>query len=510
MNATLKQAPADLPIGPRSDFHSLASCYGMLFFSDPSFPSTAVHYWFLVYIYVRSGKPVSNNSFQITQGDTAIEEVCRALKVKEERSQLMLSRSGSAIGSRAGSSSIGMGVMNMETSILESVRVENTGNGGIFEEFLTSYINSTPIAKWDNWTAQDWLWMQVKRIEDDSDSAALADLQTQVAAVPISHFESGFYDVQLALLTLQFSHGLSLLRQRDPQGLHSTMIHLALVLEKSGLLSINEQGTKFDLSAAFVEYTTQFGLNEQLRRLRVLDLEGRKMALERLMDRPVNATNELLGVLEPDGKFHPGLLEQAFENASEPRQEFLLLCEKAGRSALDQGQYREALKLLYNAQRYEDVLTAMTRALRLPLRAPGANTWDMGLREELRLFFRVFETLCHALLPNFNQNRSWHTVRRLMAVDVFHENACTNADLALYFLDQQRFFDQLEEDLLTEYPALLSAYVKVLLTGFKSPPRVWPSLRERVNQLQLFLASNGSKLSLSMKLQEELGALALK
>ena len=32
-----------------------------------------------------------------------------------------------------------------------------------------------------------------------------------------------------------------------------------------------------------------------------------------------DATTEVLGLLEPDGKFHPGLLEKAYEQAGEPR-----------------------------------------------------------------------------------------------------------------------------------------------------------------------------------------------
>eukprot|EP00397_Hematodinium_sp_SG-2012_P012736 GEMP01012914.1.p1 GENE.GEMP01012914.1~~GEMP01012914.1.p1 ORF type:complete len:788 (+),score=180.11 GEMP01012914.1:54-2417(+) len=506
LHGTLKKAPPELLIGPRSDFHSLAACYGMLFFSDPSFPSTQVHHWFLLYVYVRSGKQITESSI-ITQGDFALELVCRALEQKDA------SRAGNGGGANGGrvcggtGSSVGMGVgLGVENTLAERARVEMTGNGGIFEEFLVAYVNDGALTKWDNWTAQDWLWFQLKQVRD---VGGLSMLQQQVSALPASHFESGFYDVQLSLLTFQFSQGLSLLRMHDPVALHSAMIHLAVLLQKSGLLSIKEPGPKLDLPAAFVDYSSQFGLNEQLRRLRVLDLEDRRAALERLMDRPVNATNELLGLLEPDGQFHPGLLEKAFEHAAVPRQEFLLLCEKAGYSALEQGQYREALKLLYNAQRYEKVLTTMTRALRLPLRAAGAGTWDMGLRDELRLFYRVFETQGHALVPNINQNRTWHTVRRLMAVDMFYEK-CANAEDALYFFDQQRFFDQLEEDLLTEYPALLSAYVAVLFTSFKSPPRIWPFLRERVSALQLFLASNGSKLSLSRKLQEDLSTLALK
>jgi hypothetical protein len=142
--------------------------------------------------------------------------------------------------------------------------------------------------------------------------------------------------------------------------------------------------------------------------------------------------------------------------------------------------------------------------------APGANVWDMGLRDELRLFFRVFEAQGHNLVPNIYQNRIWQQVRRLMAVNMFYEKSANTED-ALYFFDQQRFFDNLEEeDLLSEYPKLLTAYVAVLFNAFKSPPRVWPMLRERVIALQNFLASHEAKIPLSPKLQSDLATLALK
>jgi len=204
-------------------------------------------------------------------------------------------------------------------------------------------------------------------------------------------------------------------------------------------------------------------------------------------------------------------LEKAFDDPRDPnsRQKFILLCKRAGLSALGQGHYREALKLLYNAGCYEELLTAMSLALRLPLRVPGANAWDMGLREELRNIFRVFESKGVTLMPNLNENRTWYTVRRLLALDMFYEK-CNNAEDALVFFDQMRFFDHLEEELYAEYPTLFSSYVSVLFISFKSPPRLWPSLRDRVHSLQLFLACNGSKLPLSAKLQEDLAMLALK
>jgi len=478
MQLTLKRAPPELLIGPRVDFQSLTGAYGMLTFSDPAFPSKPIHLWFLIYAYLRSGKNIDDVN---KQGDRALEVMCHQIKQKLEGQPI-------------------------------TVRVENTGNGGQFEDFLVSFINDGA-PTWDKWTAQDWLWFQMKPLAQERmhDLDALLALQQQIAALPSSHFESGFYDVQLAFLTFQFSQGLTALAGHDnAQGLNATMMHLAVVLQKSRLLPMREPGPKFDFPLAFVEYSSQFGLNEQLRRLRVLDLDDRKAALERLMDRPVNATNELLGILEPNGQFHPGLLETAFKDAQEPRQEFLLLCEKAGYAALEQGQYREALKLLYNAQRYEEVLTAMSRALRLPLMAPGANLWDMGLRDELRLFFRVFEAEGHNLVPNIYQNRLWQQVRRLMAVNMFYEKS-GNTEEALYFFDQQRFVDNLEEeDLLSEYPKLLAAYVAVLFNAFKSPPRVWPVLRERVIALQNFLASHEAKIPLSPKLQSDLATLALK
>ena len=63
-----------------------------------------------------------------------------------------------------------------------------------------------------------------------------------------------------------------------------------------------------------------------------------------------------------------------------------------------EGQYREALKLLYNAARYEEVLTAMARALRLPLRAPGASTWHMGWLRVLEIRGVSQRSLCKNFL----------------------------------------------------------------------------------------------------------------
>merc|ERR1712232_903473 len=109
-----------------------------------------------------------------------------------------------------------------------------------------------------------------------------------------------------------------------------------------------------DVTSLVCDYASQFGCNNQLQYFRVLDLKGRVEAFKRLLLRGGVGTNdELLGYIDSSGRRRPGLLESTLhEDGLGDRAEFINLCAQCGKSAFENGQYREAMRLLHLGRLY--------------------------------------------------------------------------------------------------------------------------------------------------------------
>jgi len=306
-------------------------------------------------------------------------------------------------------------------------------------------------------------------------------------------------------------------------GLHGPSLHIALVLHRTGSLAALAAPEPPPSIAQFVcDYASRFGCAHQLQYFRILDLDDRVRALQGLLLRGGMGTNdELLGYIDPNGRHRAGLLERTLhQDGLGDGAEFVALCARAGRSACEHGQYREAIRLLHLGRCYSDVLHLLCRYLRLPVwrEALGAGVSEEAglLDQDIHRFFAIYErNLDRYALTS----EAWNVARKLYAARVFH-TLCSQGrpEAALDIFDSEQLLPLSPEqgagidvpaEILAEQPQIVSDYVQILAHAASQGAVVAGALRARVKQLQSFLGVQSHRLALDRDTASRLASLAL-
>jgi len=321
--------------------------------------------------------------------------------------------------------------------------------------------------------------------------------------------------VKVLLLTAQFSRAIQQLRTQD-HSLQGPALHMALVLSRAGKLDAVQKffehhgilqdpiETPLSIPSLVYDYTNQFGCGAQLQYLRILDLEDRMQALQRLLLLGGVGTNDdLIGYINADGRHEPGLLERTLhQDGLGDQAEFRRLCQDAGRRACEQGQYREGIRLYHLGRCYSEVLQVLCRCLRLPIwREPSPTDDAAQLDQDIRRFFSIYE---RSLATYGISAQEWAVARKLYAARQFH-GLCDGGqpEAALDIFDREALlplsaqqplgssaFDgrHVNEEVLVEYPQIVSDYVRILTYAAWQGTVSSEVLGKRVWQLQAMLA----------------------
>jgi hypothetical protein len=303
-------------------------------------------------------------------------------------------------------------------------------------------------------------------------------------------------DVQMCFMSLQFSKGLRKLRNHNPRVLTGVQVHLALVLQRAQLLTLERQLLKaeekrvrdedersrlnqdnfendpyerrthrpseqaFDCVKSVVEYAgTVFQLNEQLRYIQVLRAKDKLVAYIQIL-RTHGVSETLIGRIQPDGSYNKGLLEIAMqdaemeegthgmegENSEQSNHKFREVMEHCGVKALERGQYIEAMRLLHLGRKFDAVIHVLQRCLRLPIWEKHFQTEQARYLDiEIKRFMAMYSPQNRH--PTIEYNRSnWEFLWKVYQMRQFYE-FCKHGRYfeALDIFDEERFLDDLDE-----------------------------------------------------------------
>jgi hypothetical protein len=326
---------------------------------------------------------------------------------------------------------------------------------------------------------------------------------------------------KVLFLTAQFSHAVQQVRSQE-RCLHGPALHLALVLHRAGTLDAMAcSETPLNVTSLVCDYAVHLGCGEQLQYLRVLDLPDRVQALERvLLSGGMGTNDELLGYIDDHGRHRPGLLEKTLqEDGSGGGAEFVELCAKAGRTACEHGQYREALRLFHLGRCHCDVLQVLRRGLSLPIwNDPAAAASDEAilLAEDIQRFFKIYEKNLDRYALS---SHAWAVARKLYAARMFHTLCSQGQPLAaLDIFDSEQLLPlgsepprgaEIDSEIFAEYPRIVDDYVQILRHASGQGVVTAAALRNRLRQLQAFLAANLHNIVLRQDTATALAQLAL-
>lgn len=237
-------------------------------------------------------------------------------------------------------------------------------------------------------------------------------------------------------------------------------------------------------------------------------MSERVQALQRLLLRGA-AGDELLGYIDPNGRHRPGLLEQTLQEDGGEQSEFVELCSKAGRQAAEQGQYREAIRLLHLGRCYSEVLQVLCRCLCLPIWREQDNSEAIILAQDIQRFFDIYERNLDRYALS---SQVWAIARKLYATRMFH-SFCDRGEPenALDVFDREQLLcwgAPEAEEISAEYPRIVADYIRVLNYAASRGAMATYALQERLRQLQCFLARN-SRMVLDQETHASLAQLGL-
>jgi len=553
----------DPRLGGKPDAWSIVQAFGRRQFGASNFPSCATHDWYAVYVAARAGftELLQELPDKLKGRSSSISTVCEQL---HRRLQAVATYGDPQEFAAPGTAD----AADLLRSDLEA---EANGFEDLLVSLL--YGRHFAFGRLPDGTVEDWLWYRLHAVHiasQDNDKNLefeehLRQLRQDALAVPPSRYDpavgggamagpavgpQGFGAgdvfmqqpaaasggvgqtlnfVKVLLLTGQFRRAVQQLYSQDGC-LRGPALHMALVLHRSGALDALAPGIDpepaLDFVALVLDYAGQFGCGDQLQYFRVLDAASRQKALRGLLLRGGVGTNDdLLGYIDPNGRHRPGLLEITLhEDGPGDGAEFLEICSEAGRVACAQGQYREAIRLLHLGRCYGEVLRVLCRCLQLPIwREPAAVASGVSeeaavLAQDVERFFCIYERNLdrYALSP-----QAWSVARRLYGARMFHALCAQGRpEAALDIFDreqllplspQQQAMSSTDEalEILEEQPRIVGDYVRILRHAASQGAVVAAALRERVHQLQAFLATQSHRLALDAETASSLASLAL-
>merc|ERR1711988_1992006 len=214
----------------------------------------------------------------------------------------------------------------------------------------------------------------------------------------------------------------------------------------------------------------------QMRYLKVLDREDRVGALRELLVRG-GSSEDLIGFIQADGSHQPGLLEQSLGS----RDEFVAACRDAGRAAVAQGDYRDALKLLHLGEAYGEVITVMIRAIRLPTGTTNLALIGSDIEALLEIYRRNVSQY------NLPANQ-WNQLLKLMSLLHLRRQANESPDAAVATFETLGLLDHFHEDLQLEYVEILKLYLSLIGSLMNRPGYQMPILRQQVTKVSEWMA----------------------
>mmetsp|Transcript_112650 Transcript_112650/g.224022 ORF Transcript_112650/g.224022 Transcript_112650/m.224022 type:complete len:824 (+) Transcript_112650:147-2618(+) len=546
---------ADARLGGVPDAWSLIRALGRVKFETAVFPSSPTHVWFAAYVAARSG--FAQLLLELPERAAPCSDRCPVLKTVCTKMARRL-QATAVVGQSSDFMSIGSA--DQADLLRADLAEENCG----FQNVLVSLLlgRSFIFSRLPEATVQDWLWFRLHALfilAGDSEVPPfvqqLDSLRQQALALPPSHFDptavagipaslSSSSDpsaggavpmgasgspstlagvtqplnfVKMLLLTAQFGRAIQQLRSQD-ECLHSPALHIALVLHRAGTLeTVEEPDHALNVVALVCDHARRFSCSDQLSYFRILDLRDRAEALQNLLLRGGVGTNdELLGYIDANGRHRPGLLERALhEDGLGHSSEFVNICSHAGRTAVERGQYREAIRLFHLGRCHSEVLQVLCRCLRLPVwREPiaAAAGETALLSQDIQRFFVIYERNLDRYALS---SHAWAVARKLYAARIFH-TFCDQGrpEAALDIFDREQLLPfatedartaEIEGELLADCPRVVGDYVQVLLFSAKQGAVSLPALKERLQRLQLFLAVNAHRITLD---QQTIAALA--
>ncbi|CAE7739615.1 unnamed protein product [Symbiodinium pilosum] len=519
---------ADARLGGVPDAWSLVRAYGRLRFQTSSFPTSPAHVWYAAYVAARAG--LVSLLLELPDRASPASERCPMLgavcSLMARRLQVVYPQAVELAGA---------GEVDSADLLRADVEQESSG----FHDVLVSLLlgRSFAFSRLPEGTVEDWLWYRLHLVHllgKDEQSPEFQQqfeaLRNQAAALPASHFDPGASGVSTAvtamqtlnsvkvfLLTGQFGRAIQQLQDRS---LRPVALHMALVLRKAGTLeAVSALETPLNVSAFLCDYASSFRCSEQLRYFRALDVKERVQALQRLL-LSGGAVDELLGYIDPNGRHRPGLLEMTLqEDGMGDQAEFVELCSRAGRQARDQGQYREAIRLLHLGRCYSEVLQVLCRCLRLPIwreesiASGTAQGEAMSLAQDIQRFFDIYERNLDRYALS---SAVWTVARKLYATRMFH-SLCDRGqpEAALDVFDREQLLSDIDapseaaDEVWAEYPQIVSAYIRVLNHAAARGAMVGYAMQDRVRRLQSFLAARCNRLVLDQETDAALARLAL-
>jgi len=546
---------ADARLGGVPDAWSLIRALGRVKFETAVFPSSPTHVWFAAYVAARSG--FAQLLLELPERAAPCSDRCPVLKTVCTKMARRLQATAVA-GQSLDFMSIGS---NDQADLLRAdLAEENCG----FQNVLVSLLlgRSFIFSRLAEATVQDWLWFRLHALfilAGDSEVPPFVQqldlLRQQALALPPSHFDptavggmpaslssssnpltggavpmgpSGSPSalagvtqplnfVKMLLLTAQFGRAIQQLRSQD-ECLHSPALHIALVLHRAGTLeTVEEPDHALNVVALVCDHARRFSCSDQLSYFRILDLRDRVEALQNLLLRGGVGTNdELLGYIDANGRHRPGLLERALnEDGLGHSSEFVNLCSQAGHTAVERGQYREAIRLFHLGRCHSEVLQVLCRCLRLPVwgeHAAAAAGETALLSQDIQRFFVIYERNLDRYALS---SHAWAVARKLYAARIFH-TFCDQGrpEAALDIFDREQLLPfateetrtaEMEGELLADCPRVVGDYVQVLQHAASQGAVSLPALKERVQRLQFFLAVNAHRITLD---QQTIAALA--
>jgi len=546
---------ADARLGGVPDAWSLIRALGRVKFETAVFPSSPTHVWFAAYVAARSG--FAQLLLELPERAAPCSDRCPVLKTVCTKMARRL-QATAVVGQSSDFMSIGSA--DQADLLRADLAEENCG----FQNVLVSLLlgRSFIFSRLPEATVQDWLWFRLHALfilAGDSEVPPfvqqLDSLRQQALALPPSHFDptavagipaslSSSSDpsaggavpmgasgspstlagvtqplnfVKMLLLTAQFGRAIQQLRSQD-ECLHSPALHIALVLHRAGTLeTVEEPDHALNVVALVCDHARRFSCSDQLSYFRILDLRDRAEALQNLLLRGGVGTNdELLGYIDANGRHRPGLLERALhEDGLGHSSEFVNICSHAGRTAVERGQYREAIRLFHLGRCHSEVLQVLCRCLRLPVwREPiaAAAGETALLSQDIQRFFVIYERNLDRYALS---SHAWAVARKLYAARIFH-TFCDQGrpEAALDIFDREQLLPfatedartaEIEGELLADCPRVVGDYVQVLQHAAKQGAVSLPALKERLQRLQLFLAVNAHRITLD---QQTIAALA--
>jgi len=305
--------------------------------------------------------------------------------------------------------------------------------------------------------------------------------------------------------------------------LHGPALHLTLVLHRAGTLTTpaGESSTPLNVTGLVCEYASHFACGSQLQYLKVLDAPDRLEALRRLLlSGGMGTSDELLGYIDAHGRHTPGLLEQTLqEDGSGGRAEFIELCAKAGQTACEHGQYREALRLFHLGRCHSEVLQVLRRCLSLPIwndPATAASDEAALLSQDIQRFFSIYERNLDRYALS---SQAWAIARKLYAARMFHTLCAQSQALAaIDVFDSEHLLPlgaepprgaDMDSEIFAEYPRIVDDYVRILRHAAGHGVISAAALHTRVRQLQAFLAVHLHHVVLQQETISALSSLAL-